>query len=149
MDRNAFEKLRDLRGKTIDGDIIMKRNPSRRPLVAATVPIQNSEGADARLHIEWNEETNCKTLNVFVPGTGPICRLEVDSRKHGEIGRSHKHSLLTPDCPSENLKRQVTDRADLTGKDLPAIFAAFCTMAYIHHNGSIKIPEGGGGSYDQ
>jgi hypothetical protein len=137
MDKSEFEKLRDLPGKKIEGDIVLKKNPNRRPLRSAKVAIVNDKGVDAFLNIEWNEETDTKTLNVFVTGTGPICRLEVDGRPHGNIGRSHKHDLLTPACPTENLKRSVTDRSDLAGKDLLTVFGVFCKMAHIRHNGKL------------
>jgi hypothetical protein len=141
MDKGEFERLRNLPGKRIDGDIVLKKNSNRRPLRAAKVPIINSEGADAFLYIEWNEETDAKTLNVFVTGTGPICRLEVDARPHHDAGRSHKHDLVTPDCPSENLKRNAMGRSDLQGKDLLSIFGVFCKMADINHNGKLVVIE--------
>jgi hypothetical protein len=66
MDRSEFIRLRDLPGKAINGDIALQRTKDTAPLFCATVSIENSAGADARLRIEWNEQTDSKTLNVWV-----------------------------------------------------------------------------------
>lgn len=141
MDRSEFTRLRDLPGKAISDDIVLQRTKDTAPLFCATVPIDNSAGADAKLRIEWNEQTDAKTLNVWVVGTGPICRLEVDSRPHNPNGRSHKHSLQQPDCPhpSINLSRQIENRNDLNGKTIHEVFTDFCQKANIAQMGSFSV----------
>ncbi len=143
MDRSEFTRLRDLSGKTIDGDVILQRTRDTAPLFCATVSINNSAGAEARLRIEWNEKTDAKTLNVWVAGTGAICRLEVDSRPHKPHGRSHKHSLQQPDCPhpSINLSRQIEDRSDLNGKTIHEVFTYFCQKASITVSGNFSVAQ--------
>ena len=86
-----------------------------------------------------------KTFNVVFIGLGPICRLDVDGTAHRPAGRSHKHALATPRCPDQNL-RQVTDRPDLSGSSLRAVFEAFCAMAQIEHLGAFEEPAGPGGT---
>ncbi|HEY0832638.1 MAG TPA: hypothetical protein VGE72_01910 [Azospirillum sp.] len=141
MDRSAFERLRDLPGKRIVGDIrLVQRNDVSAAWEAKDIPISNAEGVDARLTVQVVSETGAKTLNVKITGVGPICRLEVDSRPHRPAGRSHKHALRTPDCPRENLKRSVIDRSDLSGLPLNRVFDAFCQMAHIVHEGALIIP---------
>lgn len=93
----------------------------------------------ANLHIEYNEATEAKSMNVMMVGVGPVCRLEVDSRPHRPAGRSHKHALGTPECPSNNLPLDVIDRPDLAGQPLEHVFAEFCAMAHIEYSGKIKL----------
>ncbi len=141
MDRNEFERLRDLPGKRIVGDIrLTQRRDNSAAWEAKDVAIVNADGVDARLTVQLVSETGAKTLNVKVTGVGPICRLEVDSRAHQPAGRSHKHALHTPDCPRETLKRGGTDRSDLSGQSLNAVFDAFCRMAHIVHDGALIVP---------
>lgn len=141
MDRNEFERLRDLSGKRIVGDIrLTQRSDISAAWEAKDIAIVNAEGVDARLTVQIVSETGAKTLNVKVTGVGPICRLEVDSRPHKPAGRSHKHALHTPECPRENLKRGVIDRGDLNGQSLNAVFDAFCRMAHIVHDGALIVP---------
>lgn len=147
MDRDRFEQLRDLRGKRIDGDIrLTQRSDISAAWEAKNIVISNTGGLDVSLTVQFVPETGAKTLNVWVKGVGPICRLEVDSRPHKPAGRSHKHSLHTPDCPRDNLKREIVDRSDLNGQSLSAVFIAFCRMAGIDHTGAlIEPPDPDGG----
>jgi hypothetical protein len=142
MDRTEFERLRDLPGKFIAGDIVLERGKETSPLLSAIVAIENSAGVEAKLKVELNEETDAKTLNVWIPGIGPICRLDVDTRPHKPCGRSHKHSLQQPDCPhpSINLSRNVTDRAEMQGKTIHEVFTNFCVESMIEHRGVLIVP---------
>ena len=141
MNRDEFERLRDLPDKRIVGDINLQRTKNTAPLLSCVVPIENSAGVNALVRIELNEQTDSKTLNVWIPDTGPICRLDVDARDHKEIGRSHKHSLKLPDCPhpSINLSRDIQSRADLAGMTIQEVFTDFCHKARITHEGSFNI----------
>lgn len=89
----------------------------------------------------YNPEIGSKTCNVYVPGFGPICRLDVDGPTHRPAGRSHKHSLQGPRCPERNLPDAVIDRPDLAGRSFREVFAAFCAMANIVHKGELLIPD--------
>lgn len=93
-----------------------------------------------RLNINFNPEVGSKTFNVTAAGVGPICRLDVDGPAHRPVGRSHKHSLQTDRCPERNLPDNVDDRADLAGKTLSELFAIFCEMADITHEGTFFPP---------
>jgi hypothetical protein len=142
VDRREFETLRDEAGKTIEGPIRLVRRAATTPaLVADGIAIQSGSGLDVRLSIAYNPEIGSKTCNVYVPGLGPICRLDVDGPAHRPAGRSHKHSLQGQRCPERNLPDAVLDRPDLAGKSLREVFEAFCAMAHIVHNGELVIPD--------
>jgi hypothetical protein len=115
MNRAEFEELRDLPGKRIVRDIILKRKKEGSVVYASgAVPIESDASAVANLYVEYNDATESKTINVMIVGVGPICRLDVDGKVHRPAGRSHKHSLRTPECPSDNLPLNVIDRSDLS-----------------------------------
>lgn len=141
MDRTEFERLRDLSGKRIEGNIVLQRSKNLSPLLLAKVSILNDAGVTASLRIELNEQTDAKTLNVTISDVGPVCRLEVDSRPHKKIGRSHKHSLKLPDCPHSavNLSRDICERNDLNGKSIQEVFTDFCKKANICFDGTLTL----------
>ena len=89
MDRVDFEKLRDLPDKIINGNIILRPKKDRIGVyIMDDIVIENSLNTDARLKVEWMEETDAKCINVHIKGLGAICRLEVDSKAHRPCGRS-------------------------------------------------------------
>lgn len=142
MNRNEFEALRDLPGKVIRGDIKFSRKQALAPLlVAEDLVIDNSTGLELRMSVHANPGTGAKTVNVHVPGVGPICRLDVDSTVHGTAGRNHKHSLQTPRCPDRNLPDGVVTRPDLAGQSPREVFDAFCAMSQITHEGVFHNPD--------
>jgi hypothetical protein len=142
MERSEFEELRDLPNKRITVDVVLRRKKIGSVVFKSLpVPILGDDGPIANLHVTFNEATEEKNINVTVVGVGPICRLDVDSNLHAPAGRSHKHALLTPDCPSENLRRQLTAREDLAGLPVDRVFAIFCEMAHIEHTGNFSIPS--------
>jgi hypothetical protein len=141
MDRGEFEVVRDIPDKIIQGDIRLSARRQTQPvLVAENVQIENSVGMVLKLNVSFNPETGSKTFNVTAAGVGPICRLDVDGPAHRPAGRSHKHSLQTERCPDRNLPDGVTDRADLAGKSVVELFAIFCQMANITHQGNFIPP---------
>ena len=141
MDRATFDLVRDIPGKVIKGDIrLAARRQTQPALVAENIQIENSSGVVLRLNITYNPEVGSKTFNVSAAGIGPICRLDVDGPAHRPAGRSHKHSLQTDRCPERNLPDNVDDRADLAGKSVTELFAIFCQMADITHEGTFSPP---------
>jgi hypothetical protein len=141
VDRTVFEALRNLKGKRIDQDIsFTQRRPIAPLLTADDLPIVNADGVDLRLSITHNPEVGSTTFNVHIPGTGPICRLDVDGPPHRPCGRSHKHSLQSERCPDRNLPDAVVDRPDLSGRSVSDLFQEFCKMASITHAGNFTPP---------
>jgi hypothetical protein len=141
MTRNELEALRDLAGKRITQDVRFAKRQALRPVVEADVPIENDQGVDLRMNIHFDPETGAKTVNVYVPGTGPICRLDVDGTRHGDAGRSHQHALSTKRCPDRNLADGVVPRPDLSGRSMRHVFEEFCRMANLHFSGIFFDPE--------
>ena len=146
MNLTEFEALRDLPGKVIRGDIrLSKRQATAPSIVAEDIRVENENGVDLRMTVTWNCETGYKAINVHVPGTGPICRLEADGPNHPPAGRSHKHALKTERCPDRNLPDAVRSRPDLAGATLPDVFNEFCHLAGIEHAGALIVPDGNDG----
>lgn len=142
MNRTQFEALRNLPDKIIRGDIrFVQRKATAPEVVAENLIIENAAKTDLRLSIRYNPQVGSKTFNVFMPGTGPICRLDVDGPAHRPAGRSHKHSLQGERCADRNLPDGVIDRADLSGKSLRALFVVFCELGQISHDGQFIAPD--------
>ena len=142
MNRSEFEALRDLQGKVIRGDIKFSKKQALAPLlVAEDVVIENTAGVELRMAIHTNPQTGGKTVNVHIPGTGPICRLDVDGTAHGAAGRTHKHSLQTERCPDRNLPDAVVARPEFAGLQPREVFARFCEIAGIVHEGTFHDPD--------
>lgn len=141
MDRNEFEHLRDLPGKSINGPIVLKGKPGHAPeLYATDVVIENDAGADLLMDVSFNPETDKKTVNVRERGVGPICRLDVDGPAHRPVTGCHKHSLQKPDCPKNNLPLEVKDRADLSGKSIQDVLDEMCRLGSIEGNPQVQTP---------
>lgn len=142
MNRTEFEALRDLPGKRIREDIRFSQRRATQPsIVAEDIRIENDAGADLRLMISYNPEVGSTTINVHVPGTGPICRLDIDGHRHGSAGRCHKHSVQGERCPDRNLPDGTLDRSDLSGSSVREIFTDFCARAQIVHEGAFEPPD--------
>lgn len=142
MTRTEFEQFRELHGKTIESHISFapkKNHPSI--LTTSRLPIANSLEIQAELEIHYNPDEDSKVFMILVVGEGPICRLCVDNGPHGVCSSSHKHGLLTPECPRENLKRDVCSKPDLDGKTLEQAFYAFCQITNIRHVGIFTPPS--------
>jgi len=144
MTRAEFEALRDCPDKRIEADIrFVEQRPTRPLRIAEDLRVSNPDGVDLRLTITYNPLTGSKSVNVHVPGVGPVCRLEADSRLHPPAGRSHKQALVTEDCPRRNLPDEVGDRPALDGSSVERLFRVFCKMANITHVGSFCSPDEG------
>jgi hypothetical protein len=142
MNRTEFEALRDLPEKRIAQDIRFSRRAALRPALEVDgVEIENNCGIDLRMNLHFNPETGAKTVNVYSPGTGAICRLDVDGTYHVNSGRSHKHALQSERCPDRNLPDGVLSREDLAGKTMKEVFEEFCKIASIAFNGTFYPPE--------
>lgn len=141
MDRKEFELIRDVSGKTITDDIVLKASKNISPaLRAENIVINNSMGTLLHLHIHYNPEIESKTFNVVAAGIGPICRIDVDGPPHRPAGRSHKHSLQDERCPSRNLPTNVIDKPEFSKKSLRETFDMFCQLANIEFTGTFKEP---------
>lgn len=142
MNRTEFETLRDLPGKRIVGDIRFSRRRTTQPnLLAEDIRIENSAGEDLRMIIGHNPEVGSTTINVYIPGTGPICRLDVNGPKHRPAGRSHKHSVQSERCPDRNLPDGVLDRSELSDSKIAEIFTTFCSQAKIELSGEFHLSQ--------
>lgn len=131
VDRGESERLRDLPGKVIRGDIRFARKRNTSPLVVAEgIEILNPEALNLTLSIHYNPEVGSKTFNVHLAGVGTICRLDVDGRAHRELGRSHKHSLIKERCPARILPHAI-DASEFSGQSIREIFETFCQLAMI------------------
>lgn len=97
--------------------------------------------SQVKVLISYNEISDAKTLNVYSPQVGPICRLDLDGPAHRPAGRTHKHSLQDERCPDRNLPDGVIDRPDLSGSTLRRAFQELCRMANIVHNGAFEAPD--------
>lgn len=143
MNLTEFEALRDLPNKRIDQEVrFVKRAALKPALEADNITIKNAHGIDLRMNLHYNPETGSKTVNVYIPGTGPICRLDVDGTNHGDAGRSHKHALRNERCSDRNLPDDVTSRSDLSGQSMRAVFEEFCRIGSIVFEGEFGDPEG-------
>ena len=142
MTRTEFDQFRDLSGKKIQGDIsfcVKKNHPSI--LAAERIKIVNTLGVDALLDIHYNPDADSKVFTIVsAKANGPICRLCVDNGPHPPCMHSHKHALLTPSCPRNNLKLDVTDRPELDGRSIAHVFGVFCKLLGIQHCGTFQPP---------
>jgi hypothetical protein len=142
MNRADFEALRDMPGKIIEQDIRFSRRKALTPvMIADEVVVENAYGTELRLSLHFNTETGSKTINAYIQGAGPICRLDVDGTRHKDKGRSHKHALQSERCPDRNLPDDVTAREDLSGKGMTEIFEEFCRIASIDFRGVFIPPQ--------
>lgn len=142
MNRTEFEALRDLPSKRIRQDIRWTRRTALRPLLETDgIVIENTEDLELRRNLNFNPENGSKTVNVYVRGLGPICRLDVDGTRHGDAGRSHKHALREDRCPDRNLPDGVMARHELSGQSMREVFQEFCRLALIEHEGTFQDPE--------
>lgn len=142
MTHTEFEQFRDLPEKSIDGDIrfAVKRNHDSI-LAAGGIAIRNTLGVDAFLEIHYNPDADSKVFTVVsAKANGPICRLCVDNGPHPPCMHSHKHALLSPACPRNNLKTDVTDKPELDGMAIADVFKIFCGLLKIEHKGIFHSP---------
>jgi hypothetical protein len=141
MDRREFEELRDLPGKAVNSDIQFGAPAEAAPfLLFENVRVSNSLGIDLRLNGKYNPEVRTIVFNFRIPNVGPICRVEVNSTKHGG-SRTHKHSLHLEEDPRQNLPTKVIPRPDLERKTLREVWETLCREARITHNGRLVEPE--------
>lgn len=141
MNRTEFEALRDLPGKAILGDIRCVQSRFLAPVLEADkILIENSAGIELIMNLSFNPQTGKKTVNVYVPGVGPICRLDVDGPNHRDAGRSHKHSLQTDRCPERNLPDGVLAYPSLSGRSIKDVFDELCRISGIAFHGTFASP---------
>lgn len=141
MNRTEFEQLRDLPGKRITAEIKFTGNKQADPnLVFEQIPVENSLGVDVILNGTYKPEIPSITFNFVIRGTGPICRVCVNSTIHQEAGRTHKHDLQVETDPRRNLPN-ATARPDLEGLTAREVWDNLCRQANIEHAGTFHDPE--------
>jgi hypothetical protein len=143
MNRHEFETLRDLPDKEILSDIAF--TPSKdtsTTLVFEQVKVSNSLGYDLVLNGSYIPDIPQVKFNFVVRGVGPICRIEVNGKVHRRVGRTHKHYLMTADCPRLNLPEADTRLdLDLQNQTTKEIWEIICQQANITHRGEFKQPR--------
>lgn len=143
MNRAEFEQLRDLPDKRIEGNVTFSLKKNARPIhTLDQIAVQNSLGIDLVLQGSYNPEINKLSIQFFVRGVGPICRLCVNGREHQGHGRTHKHDLRHEDDPGRNIPR-VVGRPDLAGKSPHEAWSTLCEQAHITHSGYFSVPGWG------
>ncbi len=140
MNRRDFEALRALPGKYILDDIVFKAERGMGPsLVFRNIRVFNAMNLGVFLNGTFKPRLNAITYNFVLSGTGPICRIDVNSTIHGEAGRTHKHELESETDPLYNLPNAIIIR-DL-GEPTPlAVWKRVCTGANIEHRGRFVEP---------
>jgi hypothetical protein len=139
MTRKEFEKLRDLPGKKVIGDLVFSAIEAASPiLLFDSVRVENDLGIELRLNGRFNPLVPSICFNFRVMGLGPICRVEVNGAMHKGT-RTHKHSLVNEDDPRLNLPN-VVPRPDLVGKSARAVWMILCQQAKIEHEGKFVDP---------
>lgn len=139
MNRVEFEHLRDLPDKEISQDIIFL--PKNSTTMSFTeVPVVNSLGVELVINGSFVPDIPAIKFNFCIQGIGPICRVEVNSSRHGNAGRTHKHSLQKDNCPRKNLPH-ADARPDLENKSAREVWETLCQQAKINHSGLFVDPE--------
>lgn len=146
MNKNEFDQLRALPEKTIREDITFteKKDSGSDNLIFEQVEVQNSLDWPVVLNGTYKPSIPSITFNFVIRGTGPICRVCVNSTVHGTEGRTHKHDLRTENDPRLNLPTAVA-RPDLVGKSIKEVWQILCTQANINHIGVFNAPDEEGG----
>lgn len=143
MDRAQFETLRDLPDKVIYEEIVFAANKNAAPTVLfGPVPVYNSLNIEVMLHAHFNPNIPSLTFNFSVKDAGgPICRVDVNGNIHGNAGRTHKHELMTPDCPRLNLPTaNARGDFDLTTMTPHEVWNIVCAEANITHRAGFQNP---------
>jgi hypothetical protein len=108
-------------------------------LVFRNIRVFNAMNLGVFLNGTFKPRLNAITYNFVLSGTGPICRIDVNSTIHGEAGRTHKHELESETDPLYNLPKAMIIR-DL-GEPTPlAVWKRVCTGANIEHRGRFVEP---------
>lgn len=141
MTRLEFERLRDLPNKFVDETIVWLPERGMGPnLVFKDVQVLNSLGLPIVLNGTYNPKVISITYNFVLRGIGPICRVDVNGKNHGNVGRTHKHSLMMPEDPALNIPHAEM-RLDLVGKTALEVWTDLCARARIQHRSTFTNPE--------
>ncbi len=143
MNREEFERLRDLPDKRIIGNI--EFTPSRQvstTLIIDRIRVENSAGYEIVLNGSYIRDIPSLKLNFHIVGTGAFCRLEINGKVHKNAGRTHKHSVHDESSIRRHLP-DPTPRADLdlTAQSAKQIWETLCQEANITHLGEFVDPE--------
>jgi hypothetical protein len=143
VDRDEFERLRDLPDKEIADDIVYRTDKNLPFGVFRTDQVKVNNSLDYPVVVEghFTQATGAVVFNFFLEGTGPICRFEVNSTIHGDAGRTHKHDLRTPRCPLQNLP-YATARPDMEGLGPKELWELICQRTKIVFTGRFEFSGG-------
>lgn len=141
MNRQEFERLRDLPGKRITADIVFAASKATSPnLVFDNIKVENELGLDVFVNGTYKPGIPAFTFNFRVGQLGPICRVSVNNMHHKDAGRTHKNDLRDESDPRMNLPTAIA-RKDLEGKSVQQVWEILCQQAKIEHQGQFIAPE--------
>jgi len=142
MNKNEFDQLRKLPGKTIIDDITfsLKRGSGADNLVFDPITVANSLDHEVLLNGTYKPSIPSVTFNFVLRGTGPICRVCVNGVIHKDVGRHHKHEFTAETDPAGNLPFAIA-RQDLKGKSVTEVWQILCKEANISHTGTFHAPD--------
>lgn len=141
MNREEFQRLRDLPDKIINTDINFELQNGLGPnLVFSQIRVENSQDLDIILNGTFKPDIPSVTFNFVLKGVGPICRVDVNGTIHGNAGRTHKHDLRRESDPRQSLPTAFA-RPDLEGKTAREVWEILCEQAHIIHQGHFHDPE--------
>ena len=141
MNRQEFERLRDLPGKHIAADIEFVASKATSPnLTFDGIRVENELGLDVFVNGTYKPEIPSFSFNFRVGQLGPICRVSVNSMHHKGVGRTHKNDLRDETDPRLNLPVAIA-RTDLEGKTTREVWEILCRQARIEHTGKFVAPD--------
>jgi hypothetical protein len=142
MNKNEFDQLRALPGKSIQADINFaeRKDAGSDNLIFEQIEVQNSLDWPVVLNGNYKPSIPSITFNFVIRGAGPICRVCVNGTVHGNAGRTHKHDLQTENDSRQNLPVAVA-RPDLAEKSVREVWQILCSQANITHTGTFNAPD--------
>ncbi len=144
MNRDEFERLRDLPNKMISSDIEFTPTGSNPDVLKFEEKIDNPLGLEIIVTGNYKKMIPSLTFNFHVTGVGAICRFDINGKLHPDantlkLARTHKHSLQTDSCPKDNLPYAIERNFDLVTQTVIDIWKQICFEASINHNGVLII----------
>ncbi len=143
MDRAIFESLKNCKDKIIEGDIVLKRKKkTSNMLYSSSIEVRTFYTDKIVLHIDYHLIAKRTSFNFSVKdkSSSAFCRLEINSQAHGDVGRTHKHEILTADCLNKNIPYAYN--CDFLEKlTLQEQWVWLCEKALIKHEGRLYYDD--------